>query len=131
MRYFIRSEEGPERGPYAWYQIKQMLRSEDLAGDDLVREEDNPTWRALREVEAERTAQQVRRDREEMDHASRKRQKATPTIVVGVAFLILGVGLMLGSSLLPVERPIIFVPWGLIVVGIVQIGRGFDARRRL
>jgi Flp pilus assembly protein TadB len=130
MRYFIRSVDGPERGPYAWHELKQMLRSQELAGDAQVREERNGSWRALRKLEAERTSARAERDQSEVEDAARAQMRRANTLLAtGAAALILGLGATVASLAVGVATggaAVVFV--GLIAAGVVQLGRGIAAR---
>jgi hypothetical protein len=129
MHYIIRAaEEGPERGPYSWHELRMMLHRKDLSGNELVRDENSSAWRALRDLEAEQTAQAAERDRAEIAHASHaKKRGGSATIAVGSVCLIVGVvaDMVMGVAHKS-NMATVWLMWG----GIALIVGGFVVRRR-
>ncbi len=130
MRYYLREKASLETGPFAWSELRPQLRRGAIADTALVRDETSDAWYPIRTLASKQRQRDEARARHTVTEAvDAARSRARKHFVSGGAALALGLLASLVSlamGLLGGGSSFVFV--GLIVVGFVQIGRGFAAR---
>jgi hypothetical protein len=121
-RYFVR-DDGAETGPYPWFKLRAKLRTKQLTADTRIREEDGDRWFPLAELAAERAPEDDARAKTEVDDAiADARRRGKKHLAIGVGCLGVGIVLTIASFGF-------FLFWGLILIGLVELGRGINLMR--
>jgi len=122
-RYFVRGDGGTQSGPFFWYQLRAKLRTKQLANESRIRKEETDEWFPLGDLAAEREPEEQERSKQEVDDVvADARRRGKKHLVYGIACLGVGIVLTIVSF-----GFVLF--WGLIVVGLVEIGRGINLMR--
>lgn len=142
MRYYLREKARREAGPFPWSELRMRLRSGAIADTALVRDEDSREWYPIQTLASEHRERDEARSRDAVtDAVVPARRRARVHFISGGVALALGLlaaavtvelGILtvareaVGLALAAVGGSLIAV--GLIVVGVLQIARGFAAR---
>ena len=125
MRYYVKEQGRREKGPLAWYEIRLRLRGQKLSKSASVREEGTDAWFPIADL-VEREGARARAEVDDAMHDARRRSNAL--LVQGTVLLIAGLVATLGSLVVGLLGGFGIVFVGLIVSGLVQIGRGLRVR---
>jgi hypothetical protein len=125
MRYFVKQRGGRERGPWSPRDLRAKLKAGELDRDVELRAQGTDRWVVLDEV-LERDDDRSREATEDAMYEARRRSNRM--LITGGTMLVLGLGGTLASLVALVAGGVAIVFVGLIVVGLVQINRGWNAR---
>jgi hypothetical protein len=142
VRYYVREKASRERGPFAWRELRTLLRSGAVADTALVREEDGHAWYPIEDLASRYQEHDDARSRDAItDAVAPARRSARVHFLSGGIAVALGLLAATGTvelCILTVAREAfglalaavggILIAVGLTVVGVVQIARGFAAR---
>lgn len=142
MRYYLREKASREAGPFTWSELRMRLRSGAIADTALVRDEDGREWYPIQSLASERRERDDARSRDAVTDAvvPARRRAFTHFLSGGVALALglLAAAVAVELGILTVAREAfglalaavggILIAVGLIVVGVLQIARGFAAR---
>lgn len=130
MHYFVKADlMAPERGPFTEDDLRR-LREQKIFGDTaLVRDGvEKGEWRQLGALLG--TAAVRRHAMPSIRPPEAPRRAANALIMQGLALIVLGIGVSLVTYLLaPSNRGVYYILWGLPLVGLVRLMRGFMSGR--
>jgi hypothetical protein len=125
MRYFVKQRGGRERGPWSPRELRAKLKAGDIDRDVQLRAQGTDGWVPLDDV-LERDDARSREATDDAMYAARRR--SNQLLITGGAMLVLGLAGTLASLVALVAGGVAIVFVGLIIGGLVQINRGWNAR---